>query len=450
MRQLLQTQDIFDALQQDAAIYFDGRAEAEKDPHEWANMTTEAIYHRFHLHGAVAAEFWEQCLRHPNAGDSEVMRKIIQAVLSGDFLGEDGKALPHVKTGTIVSRETLAKAYFKLASIDAQEAQFADTRNTLMRQAQQNLNALARIERSLNKQLIPLVQRAFVEASVEIHAGRSKSGLLKIEQALAQDAAATYRIPLVMLKADTVLRSSPAEAGRAYDTAVSLVQHQAHPSIPYSDILRRRAYFRYYHGNLRGAADDHLAAIDQLKKVGAPGEALLAHLRPLFTVVRTSADPQELDEVIRLAKSIDSKDQRLVAVAHRVEIYGLIDQYRMLEVRTSSLQLDGSSAPPETDLVRGTLEAIFFDFDQALESFGRAESEWKRAGRPDSAAWCRLRNAQIAVEDVGNLHYARTLLCARSPASTFRPRRRHLSFANLSGVAPQGRQGRNGVRSVNG
>jgi hypothetical protein len=421
MRQLLQTQDIFEALQGDAAVYFERRAnDQEEHPQEWADMTVEAIYHRFQQRGADAADFWEQCLLHPNCGDPEIRRKIAQTVLSSDFLGDDGKALRHVKTETIISRETLAKAFFELADIDAQKAPFADARNTLMRQAQQNLNVLARIERSLDKRLIPIEQRAFVEASVDIHARRFKSGLAKIEQGLALDTEGTYRIPLLLLKADMSSRNNPAEAGPAYDMAVDLTERQPHPAIPYSDILGRRANFRYYRGDLRGAANDHRAAIGQLRKGRALGDLLLAHLQALFSIVRLLTDPQQLEEVIAFGKSIGSDDPRLAAFVHRTEVYRLIDQYRMLEAKTSSFQLDGSSAPPETEILRGMLATIFFDFDQALASFDRAENEWKKARRPDSAAWCRLRNAEIAVEDIGNLHYARTLL-SRSQTGRYFP-----------------------------
>jgi hypothetical protein len=257
MRYLLQEQPVFAKIHNRAAEYFEGLATSTAS--NWAEMMSEAIYHRFQAEGADAAGYWRAALSDPRAALPAVRRRLAELLVSRDFLDESREPLAHRKTRAILNPHTHAEALLELVALDALEAEQAFTSPFFVRAAQ-NLREVRRIERQHGFSIESDGRRELVDAAIVARSGPGEA-LETLSAALTRIGQGAFSVPLLLL-AGLVLEASgnPEQALRALSEAARLAACGASPYVPLWKVQLRLGMAAFGIRNL-SLAEEHLGKL---------------------------------------------------------------------------------------------------------------------------------------------------------------------------------------------
>ena len=398
MRYLLQEQPIFAEIHRDAAAYFERLAKVEG--RDWTEMMCEAIYHQFQCLGSEAGQYWRNCLQRRQAQDAAVRRKVAECLLSADFLDDRKQPLPHKKTGTILSAETLAEALLELAALDVRESlhatQAKEERGLLERSAKR-LAMVRALEKKHGFQMDFNGRRTLVE--VAVNAQSDVPGALRmLDTALAGNVEDAYR-PVLLVQRGTQLlkRGDIAGAEENFLQAAAQASVQAEPLIPLWRLDASLGQMAFSRDDLQTAAQHYQAALTEANYSKISKEDIGRLVETLIEIDRSSANWSRAMQ--RLREVEDATGQSFAGLRSQL----FLDQNAPFE----ALQLMPESATPN-HRIEGLAAALQGKFTLAANLLERA---WKASVRdPSVAAQVRFEQISLLVHEVRDYRTAQNLL----------------------------------------
>lgn len=434
MRYLLQSQEVYSALHQEAAAYFEravpawlwdlgsyraqrGSANAaevieldarlKRDAETARPLLVEALYHHFQASGSEAAAQWHRYLNTPFALFADMRIALAQSLLSGDYLADDGLPRSHRRTERIIGVDTLAEVHFQIARALSEQlsrpsawTQQDVAAEQTTRSVSQHLEAVQRYETMLGRSVIG-AERAELESQVLLRAGRNEEAASRIESALTVEADPRTRIRLLSSKARLQARFKSGDPIAAFEEAARLAAKTPGTGTQLRQIRVEQARLQWAAQRLDEARRFFIAALEAGATTASGVTTMLDDLTDLIEVLFQSARPSEIDAWLQYAA-------RHAGDAPRVGAFIELQRKRLDLATFRTVWPD----PPTEDPYLAHARAVrlqLLQLPDAVDALQLATRLFEMAKDLVAAQSCEIDRLEYIAGTLGNLNEAKSL-----------------------------------------
>jgi cellulose synthase operon protein C len=403
MRDLLQTQKIFPVLQKSAVQYFEKLA--RQNPTQWAEYTSEAVYHQFQLQGASASQYWQEKIQEAESKQSPQAVKLLAADLTGPDYLDEGQPRQREDGRPIIRATDLRKAYRYAAEAAIQLAHESTRRQAEWSFAYEQLTKLRALQPNQFTGQLPL----YLQAAEAMQTDQNAAALPLLEQLSQQVKPQALRLSLTWQKAELQAALQHPAAEKSYQTALHLAAE--HPKSFIDPIIIRQTLAAWYDHQDRFAE-----AEQEYQALWEPSKKRHDHIAIGFAFARFYL---RYDQFAKARLVIEQTAAVAKSPAEQRTLYMLFAELewacRRPVLGLENLRKAETFRPSITDVaeikeLEGVLFGALLDFAAAMESLERATHLYGELGDIEAQQRCRLNCAEIQLHGVGNLKEARGYL----------------------------------------
>jgi peptidoglycan hydrolase-like protein with peptidoglycan-binding domain len=404
MRDLLQTQKIFPVLQKSAVQYFEKLA--RQNPTQWAEYTSDAVYHQFQLQGADAGKYWREKIHQAETKQSPHAVKLLAADLTGPDYLDEGTPRQREDGRPILRVADLRHAFRTAAEAAIQLAHESSRRTAEWSFAYEQLTKLRALQLNQANGLLPL----YLQAAEAMQSEQSATAQPLLEELFRQVKDPGLRLSLAWQKAELQAALQSKSAEKSYQTALHLAVE--HPKSLIDPTMIRQTLAAWYDRQCRFAeAEREYQTLweprgkrqEQLEMGFAFARFFLRYeqfanarkiIREVATVAKTPADKRTL---FLLFAELELASRRLESGWKNLTIAEEIRPIRKADFAVCKEMF-------------GILSGERLDVADAMENLETATHLWGELGDLEAQQRCRLHCAKIQLRGVGNLKESRGYL----------------------------------------
>ncbi len=396
MRAILQKEEIFCAIHNDAAGYFEGKGIME-----------EALYHRFWSEGPAAATYWETYLAAaPTLDAAEALASLLYG---GDLLDDDQNPLPHENFGVVIELKTVAEAAFELASLCVRKYLRDLGPSSLLTRAQDYLTGVSRLEGKVGGPVIGAARRALVQAALLARKGQIADALSIVNGVLADSLGSSDRIMLNVLKARLIQDQDSAAAIQCLDAAAELSLENPHLAFSLSWIRARQGRLQFERDRLDLAGECYRESLAGLEREQSPATEIVTTLETLAQLSRSCLKYSEVPGWIAHAERLPARVPAARYFARHNKARLFLDRGDLHNANIAADygyqgELPGCVARQQ-ELTAEVLWAMH-EYKEATQLFDKAQRSYGTDKNEDGMLSMSLRRGRMTVEGIGDLKAA--------------------------------------------
>lgn len=413
MRRWLEKEPVYKLLHRDAIAHFEKKAQT--DPQSWSKWMRNAVYHKFQLEGAEAAEYWRQLMANEEA-DPARRRELASEIIGSEYVEDNFQPRLLLDKTEIITRATLADAYYQLAraSVDLANTQNVPASDQLWLDAENDLQKSELIQRELPKPVVPNAALTSIHAAIMVTKGHFDQAISILMEALEHEPDDSIRLVLELGLAHACYVSGDRQKAAFYWES-SLQRMEQLGFAPPQTIPLRRSLARLYRDqfDLEASARELLKALDAVEQKYKKTRAeLLNELVDLyFDMGQFWRARERFDEIrdlgadsnppITALRYLNQTVRFLMAVGDPRTAFSLRQDTRSITV-SDLADADSAEARDVLDALtieaveqQGSLRRMLFEIETAREAFELARGRWREVGDSKAVKRCMLKKAEL-------------------------------------------------------
>ncbi len=405
MRDLLQTQKIFPVLQTAAVKYFEKLA--RQNPTQWAEYSSEAVYHQFQLQGADAGNYWRAKIQEAEAKYSPHAIKLLAADLTGPDYLDEGKPRRREDGHPILRAADLRQAYRSAAEAAIQLAHESSRRKAEWSFAYEQLVKLRALRPLQFTGMWPLV----LETAEAMQADQHTAAIPLLERLSERIKNKSLQLSLIWQRGELQAKLQPKAAEQSLLTALRLAEAQQ--NILVKPAIIRQALAAWYEQQHRFTeAEREYQAIWKIPAERRTYLTMGLAFARLYLRAGQFTKAREIARQVAIVRQTPAEQFAFLLLSAEIEL-ACRRPVSELESLARGGAFHSAATGAETAAwqeLRGVLLGQLLEFAPAMEALESATHLWGELGDIEAQHRCRLHCAEIQLHGVGNLKEARAYL----------------------------------------